>query len=177
MKKFSLLFLFFITSTCYGGSLQSKIANHFNVAPTITPAATADYAWKIFNATTNTKTIFITKCDLMSSATGYFVIYSSAMITGLPFTGDVVGVTPITPAMINSAATSISSVTTATSASSPTGEIIWRGLVGANEMITAIDEENPIGIIPGVSVYVLKDNSVAGEISAASFRLVETYRP
>jgi len=168
MKRFSFLLLF-LPAICFGDSLSKQVTNNYDWSIGIT--ASADVAWQVYNSSNNTNTTFVTSIDLASDKGGYFVIYSTD-VARTSFTGSKIG-RSISPSHTGSAAVAASSATTCASASSPTGDIRWQGVVSASETINV-----PLlwSLKPGQAIYVLKANRGASEAATASFRLVETYR-
>ena len=172
MKRLSFLLLF-LPVVCFGESLQGQIANNYDWSISIT--SDNDAAWQIYCATTsNRKTVFVTSVDLASDKGGYFTIYSTN-VARTSFTGSKTGRT-VSASQASSGITSISSATTCTDASAPTGEIRWQGIVGASETYKVLGDGQSWALTPGKALYVIKTNGAAGEIAAASFRLVETYK-
>jgi len=172
MKK--LLFLLLILpALAFSETLDRRVSNAYSVSPEL--VTTSDSAWQIHNSSNNVNSIYVGPVDVATTKGGYFIFYSTTTDTGNGFSGSKTLVTA-NPVVTGLDIVSVSSCTTATAASAPTGNAIWSVVAVASSTVRAIESSDPWVVKPGNSIYVIKRTGGADDISIVSFYIREFQR-
>lgn len=169
MKKISFLFLL-LASVCHADEIGKKTRNAFTFSAS-TQSAT-NQAWQIYNSSNNRKHIYVEAIDIASQVAGYITLYTTPTATG--YSGVASTITAV-PARFG---TGISTSTCKISgnASSPTGNIVWEGIILGSTTYRISNYDNPFQIPPGFALYAIKTQGANGK-SVVSFFFREEPAP
>jgi hypothetical protein len=163
MKKL-LFLLFLVPAISSAESYNTYVTNAF--AWSLSQTTSTTMAWQIYNAPTNSNSLYINKIDVSAQGGGYFTLYSSntaAAYTGLRST------VTATSLLVGFNGSGTSTVVYSSNAVPVGGNIIWQGCAIGSATVSVMRDDDYIAVKPGYTVYLTKTGTSATDKTSASF--------